>query len=81
MSRYLLPKNKLEAFKTWLDANNIEHRPGRGFHEILQIRTKKKYWQAVTEQLDTVEHYRAAWPVQSIVRRFLRDERVKQAGM
>lgn len=78
MSRNLLHKTKLEAFKTWCDANHIEHRPGRGTYEVLQIKTKKGYWQCVFDRLDAPEHYTVAWPIESVVRRFIRDERSKQ---
>lgn len=75
MSRCLLHKTKLEAFKNWLDASGIEHRPPRGDFQVLQIKTKNRQWQCVFDRIEAPEHYTVAWPLEPIVRRFIRASR------
>jgi hypothetical protein len=72
MSRCLLHKTKLEPFKTWMTEAGIEHRPGRGDFQILQIKTKNGQWQCVFDRIEAPEHYTVAWPLEPIVRRFIR---------
>ena len=73
MSRNLLHVSKLDAFKDWLASQGIEHRPGRGGYEVLQIKTKKGAWQCVFRRLEMAEHYTVAYPIEPIVRRFIKD--------
>jgi len=75
MSRNLLHKTKLNEFKAWLDANNIENRPGRGDWQELQIKTANGQWHAVFRRIDMPEHYTVAWPLESMVHRFIRDSK------
>jgi hypothetical protein len=70
MSRCLLHKNKLEAFKEWLTATGIEYRPARGDFQVLQVKVRAG-WQCVFDRLDAKEHYTVAAPLESIVRRFI----------
>ncbi len=70
MSRCLLHKNKLEAFKAWLTATGIEHRPARGEFQVLQVKVKNG-WQCIFDRLDAKEHYTVAAPLESTVRRFI----------
>lgn len=76
MSRNLLHKSKLTDFKTFLDSVGIEHRPGRGDYQILQVKTKSGQWQCVFDRLDAPEHYTVAWPLEPIVHRFIKSRRV-----
>lgn len=81
MSRNLLHKTKLEAFKSWLSQQDIEHRPGRGAFQVLQVRMTSKRlneWQCVFDRLDAPEHYTVAYPLEPIVHRFIRDSRTKE---
>jgi hypothetical protein len=71
VSRNLLHKTKLEAFKEWLEENGIEHRPARGDYQVLQVKTKNGQWQCVFDRLDAKEHYTVAWPIEHLVRRFI----------
>ncbi|WP_143757418.1 hypothetical protein [Burkholderia singularis] len=72
MSRCLLHKTKLESFKSWMTETGIEHRPGRGDFQILQIKTKNGQWQCIFDRIEAPEHYTVAWPLEPIVRRFIR---------
>lgn len=74
MSRCLLHKSKLEAFKAWLTARGIEHRPPRGEFQVLQVKTKSG-WQCVFDRIDAKEHYTVAGPLESTVHRFIREAR------
>lgn len=71
MSRCLLHKNKLEAFKVWLTETGVEHRPARGDFQVLQVKVKTG-WQCIFDRLDAKEHYTVAAPLESTVRRFIR---------
>lgn len=75
MSKNLLHKTKLEAFKAWLDANHIEHRPGRGNWQVLQIKTNRGHWQCVFDRLDAPEHYTVAWPLESMIYKFIKESK------
>jgi len=75
MSKNLLHKTKLEQFKAWLDANHIEHRPGRGDFQVLQVKTKNGHWQCVFDRVYMPEHFTVAWPLESIVHRFIKDSK------
>lgn len=75
MSRCLLHKTKLDAFKAWLSAAGIEHRPPRGDFQVLQVKTKNGQWQCVFDRLDAKEHYTVAGPLEATVQRFIREAR------
>ncbi|KVC84003.1 hypothetical protein [Burkholderia ubonensis] len=72
MSRNLLHKTKIESFKSWMDLAGIEHRPGRGDFQVLQIKTKNGQWQCIFDRIEAPEHYTVAWPLEPIVRRFIK---------
>ena len=74
MSKNLLHKTKLEQFKAWLDANHIEHRPGRGDWQLLQVKVGKT-WQTVFERAWMPEHVTVPWPLESIVHKFIKSTR------
>lgn len=78
MSRCLLHKTRLEPFKQWMTAAGIEHRPGRGDFQVLQVKTKNGQWQCVFDRIEAPEHYTVAWPLESIVRRFIRANKEPQ---
>jgi len=77
VSRNLLHKTKLDAFKAWLDKNYIEHRAARGDFQVLQVKTESGQWQCVFDRLDATEHYTVASPIEHMVRRFIRSEKAK----
>ncbi|MBR8362130.1 hypothetical protein KDW55_02205 [Burkholderia sp. AU19243] len=79
MSRNLLHKTKLKPFKAWMDSYGIEHRPGRGDFQVLQIKTKNGQWQCVFDRIEAPEHYTVAWPLEPIVRRFIRATKESQS--
>lgn len=73
MSRCLLHKTKLDAFKAWLDAAGIPHRPGKGTFQVLQVALPRKQWGVVYDRIDAPEHYTVTGPLERTVRRFLRN--------
>ncbi len=72
MSRCLLHKNKLEAFKAWLTAGGIAHRPGRGDFQVLQVALPRNQWGVVFDRIEAPEHYTVTGPLEGVVRRFIR---------
>lgn len=77
MSRCLLHKTKLGQFKDWLTARSIEHRPGRGAYQILQVALPGNQWAVVYDRDVAPEHYTVTGPLEATVRRFLRETRQK----
>jgi hypothetical protein len=75
VSRCLLHKTKLEPFKAWLSGQGIEHRPGRGDYQILQVLTKNGQWQCIFDRNVAPEHYTVAEPIEYMVRRFIQSGR------
>jgi hypothetical protein len=76
MNRGLLHKSKLEDFKQWLDSAGYEHRPGRGDYQVLQVKTNYPHgnWQCLFDRDNAMEHYTTPWPLESIVKSFLRSK-------
>ena len=78
MKRCLLHINQLEAFKAWLDANGIPHRPGKGCYQVLQVDTPKHGWQVVFSRDAMPEHYAINEKLIPTVRSF---QRAKKAAV
>lgn len=76
MSRNLLAKTKLDAFKAWMDSKGIEHRPGRGTFEVEQIKMKNGTWQCIFDRLKAPEHYTVPYPLEPMVIRFISESRL-----
>ena len=74
-NRNTLHKNKLDAFKGFLDSEGIAYRPGKGDYQELQILTKKFGWQCVFNRLDMPEHFTIQDKLYPLVRRFIDSER------
>lgn len=79
--RNLLHVNQIEAFKEYLDGNQIPWRPGVGEFEEMQVRIENK-WVAIYRRLDTnagnpLVHLTVWDGVIPIVHRFLRYKRAK----
>lgn len=75
MSRNLLHKNKLEEFKSWLDSQEIPHRPGTGEWQILGIQYCRSEWWYVCERIKMPEHYSVDKRLDQLVRRFCKESR------
>lgn len=79
-ARNILHKNKLQDFIQWLDKNNIEHRPGKGTWEVLQVRSKcKTKWNAIYARGDTnpemmADHLSVTKHLIPLVTRFLKEK-------
>ena len=69
MSRSLLHVSKLDEFKAWLDAQGIDHRPGRGAYEVLQVR-QRRGWRTVCSRHHMTEHYSTDRRLDSLIRQF-----------
>lgn len=73
MSRNLLAKHKLPAFEAWLSAEGVDHRPGRGDHQMLQVYMPNGTWQCIFNRHSSPEHYTVATPLEPLVRRFIEE--------
>ena len=72
MSRNLLHKDKLEEFKAWLTANGIDHRPGNGDYQVLQVRSKnKKNWFPIYRRDNMLEHLTVIRYLEPLVIKFI----------
>ena len=71
--RNLLHKSKLGALKSWLDAEGIQHRAGKGGYQVLQVMTHKG-WQVVFDK-HTDEHFTVNEVLVPIVTRFIRSKK------
>lgn len=72
--RNVLHHNHMEPFRAWLDSKGIEHRPGRGAYEVMQIKQGSE-WRAVFTKARAPEHVSVPETLVALVRRFLRDRR------
>lgn len=72
MSRCLLHKDKLFAFKQWLDARGVLNRPGRGEYQLLQVEDRGR-WRAVYWRHDMKEHVTVEQPLEWLVRKFINE--------
>lgn len=75
MSRNLLAKHKLEAFKAWLDLKEIVYRDPRGDYQVLQIQMSNGQWQCIFDRHSALEHYTVAAPLEGLVRKFIQETR------
>jgi hypothetical protein len=73
MKRYLLHKTKLEEFKAWLDKEGIQHRPGKGDWQVLQVCTPENGFQVVFSQLKMPEYYSLNEKLEPTVLRFINE--------
>ncbi|MBC2594901.1 hypothetical protein H5P28_11595 [Ruficoccus amylovorans] len=75
MSRCLLHKSKLDAFKAWLDQEGIPNHPGKGDYQVLQVQVSDWGWRGIYDRLDAKVHYTVEGPMESLVRRFIKATR------
>lgn len=73
--RCLLHISKFEDFKQWLIKNDIEFRPGKGFWQVLQVRTPNYGWQIVFSRADMKEHYSVNEKLTPLIRQFIEDSK------
>lgn len=78
MSRNLLHRTKLEAFKEFLDAHDVPHRPGRGDYQVLQVRWSDKHWAGVYTRNSMAEHYTNDPQLNFLVRWFCRESKLNR---
>lgn len=75
MSRNLLHKNKLNAFKEWLTKENIQYRPGQGVFQVLQVALPKNQWGVIYDRITAPEHYTVTISMESLVRKFIKSQK------
>ena len=83
-ARNILHKDKLQEFKDWLDKCGIEHRPGRGHWEMLQVRSKcGTKWNVIYARGDTdpnmmADHLSVTKHLVPLVTRYLGEKKCNQ---
>lgn len=70
--RDLLHKSDKHLFLQWLKENNIDHRPGMGHYEMVQIRAGHRY--IPIHDRSKGDHFTVQGPLYRVVRRFLNDK-------
>ena len=70
--RSVFHRSHLEPFKTWLDKERIQHRPGKGVWQILQVNHPRWKWLVIHENARP-EHLTIDSRMGSMISRFLRD--------
>lgn len=75
MSRSLLHKTKLQAFRDWCEVKGIPVRPGRGDYQVLQVQAKPPDWFSIYERHHMPEHFTVDRRLESLVYRFIKDTR------
>lgn len=81
MSRSLLHKSKLEDFKAWLDENCINHRPGVGDYQVLQVERRcpvVNRWDAIYERLHEPDHLTVVTQLERLVRRYIKERKCQK---
>lgn len=66
----VLLKKDLEAFKQWLDANDIAHRPGKGEWQIMQVYVEGHGFQVLFTNKRPQAHYTSNDKLCSTIARF-----------
>jgi hypothetical protein len=70
-NRNTLHKNKIEAFKEYLDNRGIGYRPGKGTWQELQVLTPEFGWQCIYSRADMPEHFTVQDKLMHIISDFL----------
>jgi hypothetical protein len=74
--RSLFHRVHLDSFKAWLDREKIQHRPGKGEWQVLQVNHPRWKWMVIHES-SRAEHLTIDSRMGSMVARFLRDYKSK----
>lgn len=72
----LLAQNQLKKFLAWCDTQGIEHRDGRGHHQVAQVKLPGQTgWHVLYYRDSNPVHYSVPWPLTSTVEKFLKDKK------
>ena len=69
-NRNLLHKSKLEQFKNWLSLNGYEWREGKGYFQVIQIKSRTHGWLAIHSKLDC-DHFTVPSAHKRLVQKFI----------
>lgn len=67
----MLARQKLEAFKTWLDNKGVGWREGKGVTQALQVCTEGDGWAILYNVADTPYHLKVGLSASELVTEFL----------
>lgn len=77
MRRDILHVSHLDPFKAWLKRNGFEFRPGKGEHQVLQIKDKTGRWRGVFRRDSSKEHLTIETHIDTLAIRFISDSKKK----
>lgn len=80
MSRNMLHISKLEEFKQWLDSEGIQHRPGKGAYQVLQVCKDGTHWNGIYVRIETPEHFTVDRYLEPLVAKFIRLRKQEDNG-
>ena len=78
MSRNIFHITHLNAFIAWLDEHGIQHRPGRGQFQVLQVSLNSRDWFCIYERHSSTEHYTVDHRIERMVRKFITANRKRK---
>lgn len=70
MSKCLLHKDKLQAFKDWLDSKGINHRESKDTYQVHQV-YQQGQWMGVFRRNNMIEHLTVDVRLEELVRAFI----------
>ena len=69
MSKCLLHKDKLQAFKDWLDSKGINHRESKDTYQVHQV-YQQGQWMGIYQRASMIEHLTVDVRLEELVRAF-----------
>lgn len=79
MSKCLLHKDKLQAFKDWLDSKGMHYREGIGAYQVLQV-FQHGQWMGVFKRDNMIEHLTVDVRLEELVRAFINTPKFKYSS-
>lgn len=70
MSKCLLHKDKLQAFKDWLDSKGINHRESKDTYQVHQV-YQQGQWMGIYQRASMIEHLTIDIRLEELVRAFI----------
>ena len=76
MSKCLLHKDKLQAFKDWLDSKGINHREPKDTYQVHQV-YQQGQWMGIYQRASMIEHLTVDVRLEELVRAFISTPKFK----
>ena len=79
MSKCLLHKDKLQAFKDWLGSKGMHYREGIGAYQVLQV-FQHGQWMGIFKRDNMIEHLTVDVRLEGLVRAFINTSKSKYSS-